>query len=96
MKTFILALLLILAIEAVGVRLFVYSGTYNVGVLRKNNSVVDWVLDQGSAESIKHHASGITVPSHVDQRIWDLMAFIEKLPKLSPAESQQRTANTSS
>jgi mono/diheme cytochrome c family protein len=44
-----------------------------------------WITKNG----IKFSAMPAWGPTHSDEKIWDIVAFLEKLPKLSPADYQQ-------
>lgn len=47
-----------------------------------------WITKHG----IKFSAMPAWGPTHSDEKIWDIVAFLEKLAKLSPAEYQQLQA----
>lgn len=168
MKKIILTIVVLLAVEALGWALFVYSGSYNVSTNNHDNSFINWWLDTGSTRSIQHHAGGVKAPdldnpalvqegfkhynemcvechgapgeapediakglwpkapdlvktaadwtpaqifwiikngikfsampawgpTHDDQKIWAMTAFVEKLGKLSPGDYQQLKTNT--
>ena len=49
-----------------------------------------WITKNG----IKFSAMPAWGPTHSDEKIWDIVAFLEKLPKLSPADYKQMDANT--
>jgi len=163
-----LTIVIVLALEAIGGTIFVYTGAYDVSTSNHDNGFINWWLDTGTTRSIKHQASGITAPplnnpamvqegfkhydemcvqchgapgkkpdeiakglwpeapdlakavpdwtpaqlfwitkngikfsampawgpTHSDEKIWDIVAFLEKLPKLSPADYQKMQANT--
>ncbi|MGE5213298.1 MAG: c-type cytochrome [Nitrospirota bacterium] len=48
-----------------------------------------WITKNG----IKFSAMPAWGPTHTDDKIWAIVAFMEKLPKLSPAHYQQMLAN---
>lgn len=168
MKKIILTVIILIAIEAVGWTVFVFSGSYNVSTANHDNGFINWWLDTGATRSVKHHARGIKVPdlenpalvqegfkhyeemcvqchgapgkpadeiakgmwpeapalgktaqdwssaqvfwiikngikfsampgwgaTHDDHKLWAITAFVEKMPKLSPADYQQMKTNT--
>ncbi|MTI62522.1 cytochrome c [Methylophaga sp.] len=64
----------------------------------------DWNIDEIAADQrrfwiIKHGIKASAMPSwapgHDDQRIWDIVAFLKKLPELSPDQYQILTARGS-
>lgn len=164
----LLTILIVLAVEAVILAVFVFSGAYNVSTSNHDNGFVNWWLSVGATRAVKHHAHGITPPpldnpalvqegfmhyddmcvqchgapgkepdeiakglwpkapnlskspddwtpaqlfwitkngikfsampgwgaTHDDHKIWAMVAFIEKLPKMSAADYQQMSTNT--
>lgn len=168
MKKILLAIVIVLLVEAVGWIMFVYTGAYNVSTSNHDNAFFNWWLDTGATRAVKHHAAGISAPSlddpamvqegfkhydemcvqchgapgkppdeiakglwpeapdlartapdwtpaqlfwitkngikfsampgwgatHSDDKLWAITAFMEKLPKLSPADYHEMETNT--
>jgi mono/diheme cytochrome c family protein len=54
----------------------------------KNPAEMFWVIKHG----IKMSAMPAWGPTHTDQRLWAMVAFIQRLPQLTPAQYQILTA----
>ncbi len=53
----------VLAVEAIILVIFVYSGLYNVSTLSPDPSVIKWIFSTTSDSSAEHHSRGIAAPS---------------------------------
>lgn len=164
----IVAVVVVIVLEAIACAVFVFSGTYNVSTDNHDTAFVNWWLARGATRAVKHHARGLNAPdltspamvqegfkeynemcvechgapgkqpeeiakglwpkapdlaktsgdwtpaqifwitkngikfsampgwgkTHSDHAIWAMTAFIEKLPKMSPADYQEMETNT--
>jgi mono/diheme cytochrome c family protein len=62
----------------------------NLSQVRVDPKDAFWIIKHG----IKMTAMPAWGASHSDQAIWTIVAFLKKLPELSPAQYKTMTANT--
>ncbi|MGE0372941.1 MAG: cytochrome c [Gammaproteobacteria bacterium] len=62
MRTTLLTLLVVLVFAVAGGLAFIYSGVYNISATRPHWPITEWAIETMRSNSIKAHASGITLP----------------------------------
>jgi mono/diheme cytochrome c family protein len=60
-------ILIFIIIVIVGFFIFIYMGRYNVAATKPHTKLVEFILSTGTKQSIRFHATGITVPPLDDQ-----------------------------
>jgi mono/diheme cytochrome c family protein len=62
MKKVLLTILIIMAVQAVGLVIVVFRGAYDVSTSNHDNSLINWWLSRGAIRSVRHHARRLTAP----------------------------------
>jgi mono/diheme cytochrome c family protein len=66
MRTILATLAVTFAVVLIAGAVIVYSGVYDIGATAPHWRITHWVMETARMRSIKAHASGITVPSGLD------------------------------